>query len=55
MMRAAMRRRPNYDYGPRRRWHDWRHDAVRDRWLSLFMLVVGLSIAGYLVHLCLVK
>ena len=49
-----MRRRPHYDYNTKRR-RDWRYDAVRDRWLSFFMLLVGLSIAGYLVYLCLVK
>lgn len=55
MMRSAMRRRPDYDYGPRRRRRSWRYDDARDRWLSALMLVVGLSIAGYIVYLCVTK
>lgn len=49
----GQRRKRNYDYNSKPR--DWRRDRKWDRWRNTLVLVIGLSIAGYIVYLAVIK
>lgn len=53
LLPVMSRRRGHYDYNSKPR--NWRKDRTRDRWKVFIMLVIGLSIAGYIVYQAIIK